>query len=175
MTSLWNHSSSWKKKENSSFICLPLKGIWFLADSWHKQWLTITNLWGHLITSSYCNKSHFPSANSIHINSPIYHWLLLLAAWFWNIQIFWKDYCQHTIGKLLFQFPTHVLEGPGAIHATKCKWSLLLSAAYKSPDIFLSYSSRHVCQEKKKKKNHQKCRHSRKSFYILLKSSSLVS
>lgn len=68
-------------------------------------------------------------------------------------KFFLKDCCQYIIGKPQFQFPTHVFEGgAGATQATKCKWSLLLSAVYKPQDILLPYSSSHKRQKKKNSK-----------------------
>lgn len=78
-------------------------------------------------------------------------------------KFFLKDYCQHIIGKLQFQFPTHVLEG-GGIHELQnvneaCCYQLL---------IFLPYSSNHVGQEKQNKKKIISATIQESPFIILL-------
>lgn len=68
------------------------------------------SIWAASLSFQTTTKSHFPFANSISINSPIHQWLLMFVDSFFTLKKL-KDYCQCTIGKLHFQFPTHVLQG----------------------------------------------------------------
>lgn len=68
------------------------------------------SIWATSLSFQTTTKSHFPFANSIPINSPIHQWLLMFVASFFTLKKL-KDYCQCIIGKLHFQFPTHVLQG----------------------------------------------------------------
>lgn len=76
------------------------------------------SIWATSLSFQTTTKSHFPFANSISINSPIHQWLLMFVDSFFTLKKM-KDYCQCTIGKLHFQFPTHVLQGKKKKHKVR--------------------------------------------------------
>lgn len=92
-------------------------------QGWKKMNDHYKSIWATSLSFQTTSKSHFPFANSIPINSPIHQWLLMFVALFFTLKKL-KDYCQCIIGKLHFQFPTHVLQGKKETQGKrkKCKW-----------------------------------------------------